>query len=471
MPDDSMNQAAAAVNGPSGAGLGTTAEIAATYAAVEERYVLQDICAAWLDGVPVASEGRRCANPKLQRAYQAVCARYPRAVLPDEHGVIQSLPVPSSAVLRHRVCTCHRAVRSSEVGAEVWISPLSGRAVLGGVQSCGSAWVCPVCAHKIAEHRREELAEALAIWRQPGRAVFLVTLTARHDDSMPLDWLLPRMLDAVRWLRAHRVFKSLTRQLGMVGSVRSTEITRGASGWHPHFHELWFVAAETADEIAALLAPLWLAALAHVGLSGLADVAVNVKDSSLSVDEYVTKYGRERKWDTDAELSKHVVKRGSGGSVTPFDLLRMGRDLPEGSGEYMRAWELWVEFAKATFGVHMMQWSRGLRSRLGLAPAVSDEDVAEGVGDDLAWLMGRLSAAQYQRVVDASRRGELLRVAGIATVDGGWQQVVDWLDTLPPLPERVTRSYRRFRRCGLDWESWTDVQWLEFGVWAYEVAL
>jgi hypothetical protein len=37
----------------------------------------------------------------------------------------------------------------------------SGRAFFAGLKRCGRLWVCPVCASKITEKRRQELREAL----------------------------------------------------------------------------------------------------------------------------------------------------------------------------------------------------------------------------------------------------------------------------------------------------------------------
>jgi hypothetical protein len=404
--------------------LGTTAKIAARADAVAERYRLQAVARAFLDGIPVADRERRRGAHR-----------------PD--------------LLSHRVVWCHQTVRDRSRGAEVWISPRSRKALLGGVTSCGSGWVCPVCAAKIAEHRRGELSAALAAWRGPGHRVFLVTLTARHSDEMELKALLSRMLLAVRWLRSHRTFKMLWKRLGCVGSTRSTEITLGKHGWHPHFHELWFATDEDASAIQGELSALWLAALERYGLTALASVAVDVRDSSMTIDEYVTKFGRERSWDMDCELSKHVVKRGRPASLTPFDLLRIGAELDERWGWVS---ERFTEYAIATFGVHMLQWSRGLRERLGLAVERSDAEVAAGNNDDLAWLLGTLTVQQFQRVVKGERVAELLEVAGT----GEWAAVVAWVDGLPDLTRRERESWQRYRRgrlpFGLDEYDWDAIQ-------------
>ncbi len=61
--------------------------------------------------------------------------------------------------------------------------PQGGTARFGGLEICGSVWLCPVCAAKITERRRRELEGGVARWverRAPagrGGVVLLVTLT------------------------------------------------------------------------------------------------------------------------------------------------------------------------------------------------------------------------------------------------------------------------------------------------------
>lgn len=441
--------------GASGA-LGTNAQFAA-------RVELQGVAREWLSGMAVASERRRGMSPRVREAWERV------------YGPVSPGPALSPAKLEHRVCDCGRVARTDTV--DLWYSPEARRASAGGVVSCGSSWACPVCAARIAAVRRAELEQALAVHRERGGRVLLVTLTARHSADMLLSDLLPRLLDAVRWMRSHREFKALWRSASCLGSTRTTEITHGDNGFHPHFHELWFCGAVDVYGLAARLSALWLRALAQVGLSGLVGIACDVREASLSVAEYLEKFQRLRTWDVDAELTQHVSKRGRDGSRSPFDLLRVGLAARLDDAYWMAA-QAWVDYVRATYGRHMMQWSRGLRARLGLAARASDADIVARVDAAVAAEqarppdevpVGSLPARVYQSVVREVGLPSLLRAVETAWCDGGFGLVRDYIESLGGMTPRERRSWRRYQRGSPAWLDWDDRQWAAFQVWAFDV--
>src|SRR5690606_4995850 len=65
----------------------------------------------------------------------------------------------------HRTRLCHavrnRNADSITLNISRENSPLR-TASLGGVQTCGSVWSCPVCARRIAVQRGDEIKQALA---------------------------------------------------------------------------------------------------------------------------------------------------------------------------------------------------------------------------------------------------------------------------------------------------------------------
>ena len=111
-----------------------------------------------------------------------------------------------------------------------------------GVMTCGSVWVCAVCAHRIAGHRCTEVRRAVKRHCAAGGEVFIVTLTVphhRHDDLAELR--SPQTRNArrtasrkkspcrtrgPRWTRTAVLERTASRAFGSGGFVwcRSTRI-------------------------------------------------------------------------------------------------------------------------------------------------------------------------------------------------------------------------------------------------------
>lgn len=67
----------------------------------------------------------------------------------------------------HRVSKCCRALLPNAPGVTVYATT-AGKAVFGNLLTCGSPWACPVCASRIAERRRVEIADAVVAHRAAG---------------------------------------------------------------------------------------------------------------------------------------------------------------------------------------------------------------------------------------------------------------------------------------------------------------
>ncbi|HAV5894152.1 TPA: hypothetical protein JI217_19445, partial [Acinetobacter baumannii] len=73
-----------------------------------------------------------------------------------------------SAKLLHgksRVCFCGKRKIDKNRNRSVVYNPNTERAYFENVQRCGSIWDCKVCAKKITETRRKELAFANELWK------------------------------------------------------------------------------------------------------------------------------------------------------------------------------------------------------------------------------------------------------------------------------------------------------------------
>jgi hypothetical protein len=73
--------------------------------------------------------------------------------------------------------------RDPEAGTVLVVSerPEGRRAGIEGLVTCGSVWLCPVCAAKVAAKRAEELATVLDAVHAAGGSAFMLTLTIRHS--------------------------------------------------------------------------------------------------------------------------------------------------------------------------------------------------------------------------------------------------------------------------------------------------
>ena len=101
-------------------------------------------------------------------------------------------------------------------------------------------WTCPVCAAKISERRRHEVAYAMKQAEVLGLRVVLVTLTVPHALGDDVAYIVDRMSSAWTRLWQGRRGQELRLTLGIWGHIRALEVTHGANGFHPHFHALVF---------------------------------------------------------------------------------------------------------------------------------------------------------------------------------------------------------------------------------------
>lgn len=306
-----------------------------------------------------------------------------------------------------------------------------GTAHYGNLKTCGSVWVCPVCAAKISERRRGEIQTAIqAHCAQHGEGTILIAAyTASHKRTDGLSDVLTRFLKAQERMKGNRPYKRLKARYGLVGSIKSLEVTWGEpNGWHPHCHTLLFFDKPVdAEAFRRELYGAWEGAARAQGLSMTEARGLVIQSAWGEVQDYVAKWGHEPTepvWDATAELTKGHSKRARGDEAgpryTPFDLLRWFRDTGE-----VRPARLFREFATAFKGRHQLNWSDGLRARVGLGVEESDETVATKL-ETPAVLLGLIDRERWAAVCYYEQRGQVL----IAAERGGWDAVVAVLDHL-----------------------------------------
>lgn len=339
----------------------------------------------------------------------------------------------------YRVTRCHRnpIARLCNPGVDVLHYADTGRYGYGNLISCGSTWHCPICAPKITEYRRAELAAGAARAMGDGGEIAMITLTFRHDVDLPLDESLKMFYKARDKFFSGRAFKDAMRDVAALGRVYSTEVTYGTNGWHPHLHVL-VLCEQRKDGIVERLERLrdyWAHAVCKAGLGQINNHGFDVRNGDYAA-EYIAKYGHEPAvftWSAAHELTKSHVKQGRAGNLTPFDFLIIlaARNGVEVGGRVIGVTEaesLFREYAVRFQGRQQLVWSKGLREKLGLENERSDEDIAEGLTE--ADLIGTLTNEQWRDVLQFNNgRGNLIRLLG----EHGPGALASFLALLPTL--------------------------------------
>ncbi|AJE54161.1 protein rep [Paenibacillus polymyxa] len=308
---------------------------------------------------------------------------------------------------KFRVGICLRHLITPNGGVDLFKHRQTQRAFYGGLMVCGSVWVCPVCASKISERRRQELKTAFKAHLDAGGYCTMVTLTFSHTARDKLDDLLQALSKAMLLFRRGKRYNNFRKEIGLVGSIRAFEITYGANGWHPHIHLLLMHDVEIQSwdwaTMEDKLYSMWSGACAKNGLDTSREHGLKMHDAA-EASQYIGKWGdlMDKRWGTDSEMTKANIKKGRGGSMTPFDFLRV--IVEDGDLEYEGKYE---EYAKATKGKQQLVWSPGLKDRY-LIEDKTDEEVATEKVEE-ADLLGTLDWQDWRYILRNDLRFKLLK--------------------------------------------------------------
>lgn len=319
-----------------------------------------------------------------------------------------------------------------------------GNAFFGGLVTCGSTWACPVCTTKVQERRRQEIAHAFDwAYNTAGLQPVMVTLTFPHKTWDDLENLVLQQRQALKLLRYGMPWRKLVEATGYQGLIRALEITRGAHGWHPHTHEVWFVGKHVkARDLKKEVLKQWLSACIRAGLVDAAKAkevaafmkrAVHVKGWCKDSD-YLAKAADDKNWGVDREIAKGATKVGKLKGLHPFQLLAKAAE-----GD-IHAGKLFVEFVwtmRKTLSRPLF-WSPGLKARAGLKDR-TDEQLATEQREE-ADVLGLLARGDWERVRLFRKRAQLLDAAET----GGWPAVLALLAQLLKAADSSLRPVRLF---------------------------
>lgn len=278
-----------------------------------------------------------------------------------------------------RTINCKHALNSNSQMVAVDFN--SKNAFYTGLQTCGSVWTCPVCAARITEVRRQEIAQAIDEAYKLGYQSAMVTFTFPHNNTMNLEDTLDKQAKALALFRAGNVWTCYKKKINFLGLIRALEITHGSNGWHPHTHELWLIDLGTKERaFKAFILKRWIECLKKVDLlpakpskqqleavrKHSVDVKMNCKAS-----DYIAKADSSSNWGIDRELAK-AANKGNGKGLHPFELL---------AEDTKKNQALFLEFVQAIKGKSQLFWSHGLKEKLSINQ-LSDEEISENEEDD-----------------------------------------------------------------------------------------
>jgi hypothetical protein len=253
------------------------------------------------------------------------------------------------------------------------------------IETCAYVWGCAVCAEKIRTRRALEVVDGSAAWVAAGGTLAMLTLTVRHHEWMKLARVLGAVTGSFRKLRNRKEFRAFR---GLIdGTVKALEVKVGDNGWHPHIHLLVFVLPgvdfDTVAAAASALYDPWEALVTkELGVSPTRKHGIDFRAMGADAAGYVSKIGFE------------IAAADTKGGRDFFALL------PDARNGEVESFARCLEFLDTMRGRHSLDWSPGLRSRLGLDAERSDEDLAlEDEGGELCELVERSvwNAALLQR--------------------------------------------------------------------------
>jgi len=312
-----------------------------------------------------------------------------------------------------------------------------------GVVQCGRVYTCPVCAAKVQERRRIEIAQAFDYAYNNDKKVIMVTFTFPHHNKQPLKDMLLKQSLAFKKFRQGNVWQKKKANVGFLGLIRSLEVTYGdLNGWHPHTHEAWIVDQKVnAEEFREWIARRWFNVCANSGLlpdgfhkfDKFLEHSVQITDWASNSD-YLAKLDDSKHWGADRELAKGNVKQAKGKGSHPFDLLSKSID-----GE-KQSRVLFSEYADAMRGKAQIFWSRGLKSLVGV-DELTDEQLAT-MEFDPAFPLGQLDKQDWSLIVKNQKQAFILDLAETS----GFEGVRFYLDSLTKQTTDITAEIASEKR-------------------------
>jgi Replication protein len=331
------------------------------------------------------------------------------------------------------------------------------RATIGGLQHCGSVWVCPNCAVIIGHRRGLEIRQAMKKALDSKYSVAMLTFTMRHKSKHTLRDCWAALSLAWRLATGGKAWVKDQQEGGIFGWIKAVEVTYGRNGWHVHLHVMMFfdheVDKEHAQKYGDRMWERWASGLRKRGFSCRRDVGLDVRMASKDPDtptrmgEYFTKLAME--------MTGGYNKVARGENITPMQMgdLAVNSPFPNVREKYRNLWLVWESASKAR---KQMAMSKGLKEWAGIEdlkdeelPELFDED-GQPVPDEAALILRWDTWEQLRK--SPALACELLDVAE----DYGIAAAAAWLDahrlywSWPPPGWCVSHNRVGCDRCGVE---------------------
>ncbi|MEM9893769.1 MAG: hypothetical protein AAF962_23180 [Actinomycetota bacterium] len=111
------------------------------------------------------------------------------------------------------------------------------RAQFNGVETCGNPNVCLKCGAKIRGRRAADTGRVIKAHLAGGGGAYFVTATMSHERAEAAGDVIDDAMMAWSTLLSAGGWRLLKNAVGVVGFIRTTEVTHSdANGFHPHHH-------------------------------------------------------------------------------------------------------------------------------------------------------------------------------------------------------------------------------------------
>lgn len=300
-----------------------------------------------------------------------------------------------AACLRHRLGDSSVVVSTTD----------RGTTRLGGLMVCDAGHICPICHARKMTKEQQIISNLVHDHYLTGGVIVDAVLTIPHWLHEPLSTSLLRLNSTWKCFRTSPIWKSLAKELGIVGCVRRLEVTLGHNGWHPHLHVIFFCKLDLAQE---LKGHSWRAALddafsivfAHWRQAGK-KTGITVTKDALAAVAVIGHVDAQRAVTYNTKNMGYCKKSDS---MTPIDLLRVIAQSND-CAIVRAAKHLFAEYATAIKGKHTLTYIGSTKTSR--TTAVKTAEAASAEVDEER--LGTVSPEAWRSIVKAGLR-EVLAV-------------------------------------------------------------
>jgi hypothetical protein len=256
-----------------------------------------------------------------------------------------------------------------------------------------------------------------------GGGCLFSTYTVPHSIGDRLDPLFTAVTHAWRGVHNDRSVREIRHDFGLEFS-RSTEVTHGQNGWHPHLHVGEVCPRPlTRDEVIDYRAVCFKAWCRAVVKCGYREPSDRYGLSIVRADAGMADYGNKVEGLT-AELFRMDQKTGK--TEAPFSILRRAVGGDEGAAQ------VWREYETGTQGRRMLGQSRGFKALCRYDEA-SDAELVNPSSEGSVEYLGSLRPDLAHLLVNHPSGFEgFAEMVGPGTTEA-WSAALQWLTGTAPL--------------------------------------